>query len=273
MKRATAQYPPLGDDEVMSMARQGEGLSVALQPQFNLQSGEMVAAECLARWRHPMLGEIGPADFIPAVHRLGMDLPFFEQICRLAVAAAEASAQKGIYVPLAINASASTLSSHDAIGILARHAGAANIPLTRFRIELTEDQPVTRLESLRRSLKKFANAGCQVSMDDFGTGYASLQLLNALPISELKIDGRFVRRIRRDRKAREITRLSVLLGERLGLRVIAEGIESAPDIALLQSLGCNHGQGYVLSPPIMLSEFITSRMGRPGMGVIGLAGI
>ncbi len=267
MKRATAQCPPLGDHEVMSMARQGDGLSVVLQPQFNLQSGEMVAAECLARWMHPVLGEIGPVDFIPAVHRLGVDLPFFEQICRLAVAAAHALQEQGIEVPLAINASASTLSSHDAIDVLARHAGAANIPMARFRIELTEDQPVTRLEPLRRSLKKFANAGCQVSMDDFGTGYASLQLLNALPIAELKIDGRFVRRIRRDRKAREITRLSVLLGERLGLRVIAEGIESALDIALLQSLGCSHGQGYVLSPPIVLSEFIAGGTWQPGAGL------
>lgn len=267
MKRATAQNRQPGEQEVIAMARQGGGLSVVLQPQFNLLNGEMVAAECLARWMHPVLGEIGPADFIPAVHRLGVDLPFFEQICRLAVAAAVALRQQGIDVPLAINASASTLASQQAIAVLARHADAASIPLTRFRIELTEDQPVTRLEPLRRSLKKFADAGCQVSMDDFGTGYASLQLLNALPIAELKIDGRFVRRIRRDRKAREITRLSVLLGERLGLRVIAEGIESAPDLALLQSLGCSHGQGYVLSPPIVLSEFIENRTRRPGQGL------
>jgi EAL domain-containing protein (putative c-di-GMP-specific phosphodiesterase class I) len=250
MKRAAAQCQQLGDHEVMSMAWRGDGLSVALQPQFNLMNGEMVAAECLARWKHPTMGDIGPADFVPAVHRLGLDLLFFEQICRLAVAAAQALQEEGIDVPLAI---------HDAVDVLARHAAAANIPLTRFRIELTEDQPITRLEMLRKSLKKFAKAGCQVSMDDFGTGYASLQLLNALPIAELKIDGRFVRRIRRDRKAREITRLSVLLGERLGLRVIAEGIESAPDIALLQSMGCSHGQGYVLSPPVVLSEFIESR--------------
>lgn len=263
MKRAAAQGQQLGDREVMSMAWRGDGLSVVLQPQFNLLSGEMVAAECLARWKHPLHGDIGPADFVPAVHRLGVDLLFFEQICRLAVAASDALRQQGIVVPLAINASASTLSSDEAVGILARHAGAANIPLTQFRIELTEDQPVTRLEPLRKSLKKFSKAGCQVSMDDFGTGYASLQLLSALPISELKIDGRFVRRIRRDRKAREITRLSVLLGERLGLRVIAEGIESAPDIALLQSLGCCHGQGYVLSPPIVLAEFIESRARQP----------
>jgi EAL domain-containing protein (putative c-di-GMP-specific phosphodiesterase class I) len=259
MKRAAAQCQQLGDHEVMLMAWRGDGLSVALQPQFNLMNGEMVAAECLARWKHPTMGDIGPADFVPVVHRLGLDLIFFEQICRQAVAAAQALQEEGIDVPLAINASASTLSSHDAVDVLARHAAAANIPLTRFRIELTEDQPITRLELLRKSLKKFAKAGCQVSMDDFGTGYASLQLLNALPIAELKIDGRFVRRIRRDRKAREITRLSVLLGERLGLRVIAEGIESAPDIALLQSMGCSHGQGYVLSPPVVLSEFIESR--------------
>lgn len=259
MKRAIAQSQQLGDEEVMLMARRGDGLSVVLQPQFNLLNGEMVAAECLARWTHAVRGEIGPAEFVPAVHRLGVDLPFFEQICRLAVAASAALRAQGIDVPQAINASASTLSGQGAIDALVHHAGAANIPLTRFRIELTEDQPVTRLEPLRRSLKKFAKAGCQVSMDDFGTGYASLQLLNALPIAELKIDGRFVRRIRRDRKAREITRLSVLLGERLGLRVVAEGIESAPDIALLQSMGCSHGQGYVLSPPILLSEFLESR--------------
>ncbi|QKH36245.1 EAL domain-containing protein [Achromobacter pestifer] len=262
MKRAAAQSQQLGDQEVMLMAQRGNGLSVVLQPQFNLLNGEMVAAECLARWKHPTRGDIGPAEFVPAVHRLGVDLLFFEQICRLAVAASQALRQQGIDVPLAINASASTLSSHEAVDVLARHAGAANIPLTRFRIELTEDQPVTCLTPLRKSLKKFASAGCQVSMDDFGTGYASLQLLNALPISELKIDGRFVRRIRRDRKAREITRLSVLLGERLGLRVIAEGIESAPDIALLQSMGCSHGQGYVLSPPIVLSEFLENEHGR-----------
>ncbi|MBC9904629.1 EAL domain-containing protein [Achromobacter xylosoxidans] len=259
MKRAAAQCQQLGDHEVMLMAWRGNGLSVALQPQFNLLNGEMVAAECLARWKHPTMGDISPADFVPAVHRLGLDLFFFEQICRLAVDAAQALQEQGIDVPLAINASASTLVSHDAVDVLTGYAAAANIPMTRFRIELTEDQPITHLELLRKSLKKFAKAGCQVSMDDFGTGYASLQLLNALPIAELKIDGRFVRRIRRDRKAREITRLSVLLGERLGLRVIAEGIESAPDIALLQSMGCSHGQGYVLSPPVVLSEFIESR--------------
>ena len=136
----------------------------------------------------------------------------------------------GVAVPIAINAPASTLSDAGAVEALLLRIRAAELPASLLRVELTEDQPIRELDVLRASLLKLEEAGCEVSLDDFGTGHASLKLLSAIPLSEVKIDQYFVTRMRRSAVAFEVLRTAAELATRMGWRVVAEGVENVEDI-------------------------------------------
>lgn len=159
-------------------------------------------------------------------------------------------------VPIAINAPASTLSDAGAVEALLLRIRAAELPASLLRVELTEDQPIRELDVLRASLLKLEEAGCEVSLDDFGTGHASLKLLSAIPLSEVKIDQYFVTRMRRSAVAFEVLRTAAELATRMGWRVVAEGVENVEDIPALRAAGCRYGQGYALGRPMLLDELM-----------------
>ena len=133
---------------------------------------------------------------------------------------------------------------------------AAELPASLLRVELTEDQPIRELDVLRASLLKLEEAGCEVSLDDFGTGHASLKLLSAIPLSEVKIDQYFVTRMRRSAVAFEVLRTAAELATRMGWRVVAEGVENVEDIPALRAAGCRYGRGYALGRPMLLDELM-----------------
>ncbi|MGY6272240.1 EAL domain-containing protein [Achromobacter denitrificans] len=248
--------PTASDDEIAAMVTGKDGLRMLLQPQVDLLTGRIVSAEALARWQHPRLGVIMPGEFIPAVNRLGLDRTLFERVCLRVIDMLLTLRRAGIAVPVAINAPASTLSDERSVDFLLGRVHAAELPASLLRVELTEDQPIRELDVLRASLLRLENAGCEVSLDDFGTGHASLKLLSAIPLSEVKIDQYFVTRMRRSAVAFEVLRTAAELANRLGRRVVAEGVENMADIPALRAAGCRYGQGFALGRPMPLDELM-----------------
>ncbi|KGD86901.1 response regulator [Achromobacter sp. RTa] len=244
------------DDEIAAMVTGKDGLRMLLQPQVDLLTGRIVSAEALARWQHSRLGIIMPGEFIPAVNRLGLDKILFERVSLRVIDMLLTLRRAGIAVPVAINAPASTLSDERSVDFLLGRIHAAELPASLVRVELTEDQPIRELDVLRASLLKLENAGCEVSLDDFGTGHASLKLLSAIPLSEVKIDQYFVTRMRRSAVAFEVLRTAAELANRLGRRVVAEGVENMADIPALRAAGCRYGQGFALGRPMPLDELM-----------------
>lgn len=248
--------PVVSDAEITAMIMGKEGLRVLLQPQVDLLTGRIVSAEALARWQHPRLGIVMPAEFIPAVNRLGLDKTLFERVCVRVIDSLLTLRRAGVAVPLAINAPATTLSDDRSVQFLLDRIRDAELPASLVRVELTEDQPIRDLDVLRASLLRLEDAGCEVSLDDFGTGHASLKLLSAIPLSEVKIDQYFVARMRRSAVAFEVLRTAAELATRLGWRVVAEGVENVADIPALRAAGCRYGQGFSLGRPMPLDELM-----------------
>ncbi|MGE8676967.1 MAG: EAL domain-containing protein, partial [Achromobacter marplatensis] len=172
----------VSDEEIAAMVAGKDGLRVLLQPQVDLMTGRIVSAEALARWQHPRLGIVMPAEFIPAINRMGLDKLLFERVCLRVIDILLTMRRAGIAVPVAINAPATTLSDESAVDFLLDLIYTAELPASLVRVELTEDQPIRELDVLRASLMKLEDAGCEVSLDDFGTGHASLKLLSAIPL-------------------------------------------------------------------------------------------
>jgi EAL domain-containing protein (putative c-di-GMP-specific phosphodiesterase class I) len=244
------------DVEIAAMVAGKDGLRVLLQPQVDLLTGRIVSAEALARWQHPRLGTVMPADFIPSINRQGLDRKLFERVSVRVIEMLQTMRRAGVAVPIAINAPASTLSDAGAVEALLLRIRAAELPASLLRVELTEDQPIRELDVLRASLLKLEETGCEVSLDDFGTGHASLKLLSAIPLSEVKIDQYFVTRMRRSAVAFEVLRTAAELATRMGWRVVAEGVENVEDIPALRAAGCRYGQGYALGRPMLLDELM-----------------
>lgn len=247
----------VSDEEVAAMITGREGLKVLLQPQVDLLTGRIVSAEALARWQHPRLGIVMPAEFIPAVNRLGLDRTLFERVAQRVIDMLQTMRRTGMAIPVAINAPASTLSDARSVDFLLARIHAAELPASLLRVELTEDQPIKELEVLRATLARLEDAGCEVSLDDFGTGHASLKLLSAIPLSEVKIDQYFVTRMRRSAVAFEVLRTAAELATRMGWRVVAEGVENVADVPALRAAGCRYGQGYALGRPMPLEDLMT----------------
>lgn len=234
----------------------GEGMRVVLQPQVDLDSGRAIAAEALSRWDHPTLGAIAAADFVPAAHRLGLDRTLFNSVADCVVEVLVAMHAEGIAVPIAINASASTLCAPDLPGALEQRVARAGLPARLVKIELTEDEPVADWLALSSALNLLRVRGFELAMDDFGAGIASMRLFSAMPFTELKIDRDFIVHMHREPASRAVVAAAIEMGRALGRRVVAEGVEQERDIQLLRELGCKVAQGYGISVPLSPDDFI-----------------
>ncbi|CAB3632996.1 MAG: EAL domain-containing response regulator [Achromobacter pulmonis] len=234
----------------------GEGMRVVLQPQVDLDSGRAIAAEALSRWDHPTLGAIAAADFVPAAHRLGLDRILFNRVADCVVEVLVAMHAEGIAVPIAINASASTLCAPDLPGALEQRMARAGLPAHLVKIELTEDEPVIDWLALSSALNLLRVRGFELAMDDFGAGIASMRLFSAMPFTELKIDRDFIVHMHREPASRAVVAAAIEMGRALGRLVVAEGVEQERDIQLLRELGCKVAQGYGISVPLSPEDFI-----------------
>lgn len=254
--RRTAVRREVIEAELGRALSSGDGMSVVLQPQVDLGTGRTVAAEALSRWDHPTLGVIPAVDFVPAAHRLGLDQTLFNRVADCVVEVLAEMHAEGIAVPIAINASASTLCAPGLPDSLEQRVTRAGLPARLVKVELTEDEPVTDWLALSSALNLLRVRGFELAMDDFGAGIASMRLFSAMPFTELKIDRDFIVHMHREPASRAVVAAAIEMGRVLGRGVVAEGVEQERDILLLRELGCTLAQGYGISMPLAPADFI-----------------
>lgn len=221
------------------------------QPQVSLHDGGIVGVEALLRWRHPELGLVSPAEFIPVAEETGLIVPIGEWVLRTAVQQAKAWQEQGIPpIQVSVNLSARQFQQkhliHVVLGIL-RNAGLAAPYLT---LELTESVLMQNVDHTLSALQALHEAGIGLSVDDFGTGYASLSYLKRFPIDVLKIDRSFVSDISTDADDAAIVHAIITMAQSLGIKTVAEGVETGEQLAFLRTHGCEAFQGYYFSPAV-----------------------
>ncbi|BBC72136.1 conserved hypothetical protein [Altererythrobacter sp. B11] len=229
---------------------------VVYQPQINLRSGGLYGAEALVRWEDPERGSISPSYFIEQCEQAGRMEALTRKVMRDAVTALAESPLANRDFQMSINVSATLLSDHRIAEILEETLAAFPIAPSQLMLEITETARIVDYEKARLVMERLRRTGVGLSIDDFGVGAASLETFLALPFDELKIDRCFVASLPGDRKARKIVESLVLLGQNLGLIVVAEGVENQEVVERLNSLGCPVAQGYFFARPGEFSRLL-----------------
>ncbi len=221
------------------------------QPQVNIHTGTITGVEALLRWRHPRLGLVSPAKFIPLAEDTNLILPIGEWVLREACAQAHAWQDAGLPpLRMGVNLSARQFRQPDLAGTVRRILDETGFDPKRLDIELTESTLVQNPEAAAEILTGLETLGVQISIDDFGTGYSSLSYLKRLPIDILKIDQSFVRDIATDPDDAAIVIAIITLARALGIQTIAEGVETREQAQFLRKHGCEAMQGFYFSKPI-----------------------
>ena len=221
------------------------------QPQINLESGEIIAVEALVRWKTEDSGTVMPGDFIPLAEETGLINEIGEWVLR--EGCRQAQEWQGMGLPkrrMAINLSARQFSDRGFLDMVTRVLAETGLDPACLELEITESQVMRQTEGMIMLLNKLSEMGVQLAIDDFGTGYSSLSYLKRLPIQKLKIDQSFVRDITVDPNDTAIVVAIINMAKSLDLETIAEGVETAGQLALLRSKGCRIGQGFYFSAPV-----------------------
>jgi diguanylate cyclase (GGDEF)-like protein len=235
------------------------------QPEVQLSSGLVVAAESLARWEHPELGVLAPAVFISLAEQLGLMQEFTRLMLRLSLEQYREWANVGWIIPISVNIGPDSVADPGFPAVVGEFLGWAQVPGRMLTLEVSEETGTASV--CAGFFTELAELGVQVSLDDFGTGYASLESLGGWPINELKIDRSLVRPMVSNTSFRTIVRTTVDLAHQLGLTVVAEGVESEAVRSELQALGCDLAQGYFLGRPMpaaAFTEYLRERVPRRG---------
>jgi diguanylate cyclase (GGDEF)-like protein len=237
----------------------GEGEIIAhFQPQIDLTTGRVVGAEALARWNHPVRGVLSAAEFIPLAEQSDLILEVDTVIRGSAIDARLALADAGCGPDFRIwcNVSAHQLTTADPIGDLLAQLETADCDPSGIGVELTETAAMAHLDVAARQVERVQGVAVRVALDDFGTGHSSLTLLRSVCADELKVDQSFVAGFVSNERDRAIVRAMCALGRELGLVLVAEGVETLAQAALLARLRCDRAQGFLWSPAIPLGEFL-----------------
>lgn len=240
-------------------------IRTAFQPQVALATGALIGVEALARWTDAVLGPIPPDRFIPLAEQTGLIARLTQCVLRDALAAVTHLRRHHTEATVAVNISPVLLDNPYLPGEIAALLAAANLPPSALVVEITEGWPIANPTRAAEVLSALRNHGVGCAMDDFGTGHATLSGLLRMPFTELKIDRSFVARIIDLPEARKMVRATISLGQALGLRVVAEGIETADVENLLRDAGCDVGQGYFYGRA-MLIEGVLARWPGPEGG-------
>ena len=219
------------------------------QPQVDLATGAVVGLETLARWDHPQRGPIPPDRFVPAAERTGQAGPLFESMLRQSLAAqGRWAAALGVHLTVAVNLSPLQLRDPDLTGTVARALREAGASPDRLCLELTESALAE--PSARHVLAELHGLGVGLALDDFGTGWSSLSRLAQLPCDLLKLDKSFVAALGVEDSADHLVRAMIVMAQALGIRTVAEGVETPAQLDHLAALGCDVVQGYLVSRPV-----------------------
>ena len=224
-----------------------------LQPKCNISTGEIVGAEALTRWIHPEKGMISPMEFIPVFEEDGFIIKLDEYIWEQACKAVRSWIDSGLKpVPISVNISRVHLTSEEFIGKLDRLVEKYNIPKEYIETEITE---TTENAGTEEMIKKLKDHGYMLLMDDFGSGYSSLNMLKSTPFDVIKIDRDFFSEFMLSDRGKKIISHTISMSKDIGLDLVAEGVETAEQAEFLHDCGCDVAQGFLYSKPVSLSDF------------------
>lgn len=238
--------------------------SLQYQPQVDLEAGTIIGVEALLRWDSEGLGAVSPAEFIPVAEDTGLILPIGRWVLHEACSQAVSwYRQFGFYVSVAVNLSARQFRDGDIVAEIENALMVTGLPPALLELELTESLLVRDPSRVAETLRSLKTLGVTIAIDDFGTGYSSLSYLKQFPLDYLKIDRSFVADVPGDRNDEAIVRSIIALSHSLGLKVIAEGVETREQMNFLHSQGCNEIQGYLVSRPKRVADMLDF-LGRSG---------
>jgi diguanylate cyclase (GGDEF)-like protein/PAS domain S-box-containing protein len=236
-------------------ALQLDQVKVHYQPVVELQSGRVLKAEALARWMHPLFGNVEPSVFIPLAEESGLINDIGDHVFREAASAIKHwNTILGMPLQISVNKSPIQFGSKEQdkwLGYLQQLELAPD----RVTVEITEGVLLDVSENVSSKLFEYRDAGIQVAIDDFGTGYSSMTYLQKFDIDFLKIDQSFIKDLATNHDNRAIAESVIVMAHKLGLKVIAEGVETGEQMELLKAAGCDYGQGYFFSQPLSADDF------------------
>ena len=244
-----------GPDETQAANRlrrgihQGE-LVLHYQPKFDLRTRRIVGVEALVRWLPPGQELLFPDAFIGVAERAGIMKPLTFAVLDLALRQYRAWYDGGLRLPMAINLTASILDDDDFPIQLVAALELGSVSSSGISLELTESVVMAKPDRTQHILRRLSAMGFQLAIDDFGTGYSSLAYLGRLPVDEIKIDRSFVQKMSTSDGDRTIVQASIELAHKFGKRVVAEGVEDTTTLHLLEEMGCDQAQGYLISRPL-----------------------
>jgi diguanylate cyclase (GGDEF)-like protein len=238
----------------LSHALREGGLTLVYQPKVDLATGALAGVEALSRWQHPVKGAISPAQFIPLVESTELIHPFTRHVLDAVLLQSRRWLDAGYRVPVSANISTNNLMDTTFVemvrGLLARH----QVPPELIELEVTESALMRNPDTALRRLEELRRLGLQLSIDDFGAGYASLSYLKKLPTNCLKIDNSFILNLASDAADKRIVRSTIQLAHSFGMKVVAEGVETREIADILRAKGCDIAQGYHFARPLPASE-------------------
>ena len=240
--------------DLRNAAERGE-LFLVYQPQIELATGRIIGAEVLMRWRQPQQGLISPLRFIPVAEDSGLILTMGEWALRESCKQARLWHDRGLLECISVNVSAVQFRQTDFVHVVERALKDSGLSPEKLELELTESVVMQGAEPALEKLRLLDALGVKVAIDDFGTGYSSLSYLRQFTVDRLKIDRSFVRDLPGNNDAEAIAAAIVAMGLSLGLRIIAEGVETEAQAEFLQRISCKEGQGYLYAWPMTIDEF------------------
>ena len=237
------------------LAIEREELLLHYQPLLSIESGRIECFEALMRWQHPTLGLIMPDDFIPIAEESGAIVALGEwALLRACIDAV--SWNPGVRV--AVNVSPIQVRDSDLAATVDRALTASGLPPHRLELEITESAPLDDDARYRALFNRLGRLGVEFVMDDFGSGYATFACFRKFRFDKIKIDRSFIGKMLDDDFARSVVETVIALGQNLDLKVVAEGVETAAQLAMLRSRGCPQAQGYFISPPMPIAFFMAA---------------
>ena len=228
------------------------------QPQVDIASGRIVGAEALLRWQHKERGLVSPGAFIPIAEQSGLIEELTDFVLLGACTEARAWREAGLPdIRVSVNLSPTDFRRDDLVALVTRTLERCDLPARCLELEITEGMVMAGVDTVISTLDDLHSIGVELAIDDFGTGYSSMNYLKKFPVDRLKIDQSFVRDIHTNKEDASITKAIIKLGQSLGLKVIAEGVETEEQLAFLRRRDCDEAQGYKISPPLSAAEFMT----------------
>jgi diguanylate cyclase (GGDEF)-like protein len=249
---ATAQARRRLENDLRNALNRKE-LEVYYQPLITLGTKRVSSFEALVRWRHPELGQIEPADFIPVAEDTGLILQLGEWVLREACAQAMTWPS---HINVAVNLSPVEFQRGNVVDAVLAALSSSGLPSERLEIEITESVLLEKTTKSVNTLTRLRDLGVRISMDDFGTGFSSLSYLRSYPFDKIKVDRSFVRDLTKDDRSRTIVSAIAGLGMRFGMRTTAEGVETEEQLEWLRAEGCDEVQGQLFSMPVPATEVL-----------------